>query len=69
MPSNEQMELGKAAYDGYAHAVGWKSVNGDLLPEWDQVSERLQLAWAIAAVSVARRVKGKIIKAIQHHEI
>lgn len=69
MATSEQVELGKIAYDAYAHAVGWKSVTGDKLPEWPDLPERIQLAWCLAAAGVARRVKGQIIKAIQNHEI
>ncbi len=47
--------LAKVAYDAYCVAVGGKAFNGDGLPPFANVPERIQQAWiaAVAAVKEA----------------
>lgn len=46
---NSPVIIGKIAYDAYSSERGWKSFNGDPLPQWDQVKPDIQVAWAAAA--------------------
>jgi hypothetical protein len=60
--TDKQEQRGKLAYENYSFAVGGKAFNGDVLPKWDDLLERIKLAWAIAAKAVAEQVRDEIIK-------
>jgi hypothetical protein len=45
--------LGEIAYNAYCESVGYKSVQGETLPNWEDQSEHLQAAWERAAEAVA----------------
>lgn len=55
---NEAPEvLAEVAYDAYCGAVGGKAFNGDDLPRFDAVSDRIQQAWAVAVTAVVERLR------------
>jgi hypothetical protein len=45
--------LGRIAYEAYCKSRDWKSVKGEPLPQFQQQSEDLQLAWCKCAEAVA----------------
>ena len=47
-------QLGKLAYQAYAAAVGGRSVTGAVLPPWEELGDRIQTAWEVAAEAVRR---------------
>lgn len=51
-------ELAQAAYRAYCGSVHGRSVNGEPLPEWDEMPERIRTAWEVAAEAVARKALG-----------
>jgi hypothetical protein len=53
MPDNEPMSLARTAYGAYCVAVGGKAFNGDDLPDFDSVPQRIQDAWVAAVSTVA----------------
>lgn len=51
-------ELAQEAYEAYASAVGGRSVNGDVLPEWGLLTRTVKDAWTRAqdaVLSIVRR--------------
>lgn len=48
-------ELGELAYRAHNASLGL--VAGDM-PPWPELPDRVQLAWEVAAASVARRARG-----------
>lgn len=63
MLDGRKLELAAlTAYEAYRMEVGGKAVNGDDLPRWDGLPERLRVAWRIAAdaaVMVAEQPAGQ----------
>lgn len=47
-------QLGQAAYEAYAGAVGGRSVRSEVLPPWAELGDRIQTAWEVAAEAVRR---------------
>ena len=47
-------ELGRTAFEAYAHNTEWRSVHGEPLPNWDDVPDRVQTAWRAAARGILR---------------
>lgn len=43
---------GKVGYDAYADAVGWRAYNGDALPQWSDLPEKIRSAWDDAAYAI-----------------
>lgn len=48
--------LAKVAYDAYCVSVGGKAFNGDDLPPFENVPERIQRAWIAAVVAVKEAI-------------
>ena len=48
--------LGKIAYDTYCECRGWKSYNGDPLPQWKDVEVSIKEGWIKSAVAVEHEV-------------
>lgn len=55
--NNEPEALAPIAYNAYCAAVGFKAFNGDDLPEFDAVPQRIKNAWVAAVSAVADRVR------------
>ena len=52
----EAMHLDREAYEAYARHTGWKSlVSGADLPQWDQLSDEIRIAWRVSAAWVIGR--------------
>ncbi|MEU0675094.1 hypothetical protein ABZ330_19805 [Streptomyces sp. NPDC006172] len=49
--------LGQDAYEAYAQAVENKSVKGEELPAWADLTRPVQNAWQLAAEAVRHRVE------------
>lgn len=45
-------ELGRAAYEAYAHFVNHTTVGGEAMWAWEDLSPHLTAAWACAALAV-----------------
>lgn len=53
----DPVAVGRCAYEAYSAKVGGRSVHGDTLPTWDEMSENspaIAEAWQEAGVAVAR---------------
>ena len=48
---------GKINYETYRETVGGVSINGDKMKEFNELSDRVKLAWAIGAISVINEFK------------
>lgn len=57
MTDNEELRLARIAYTAYCAAVGFKAFNGDDLPEFAAVPERIQQAWIAAVQAVKAEVR------------
>lgn len=52
---------GEVGYNAYCDAVGWRAYNGDLLPQWADLPDRIRSAWddaSYAIVEAAARIGG-----------
>ena len=52
----EWPQYGRAAYEAYRNAVGRKSVYGDQLPDYTDLSPKVRAGWEAAARAVAERL-------------
>jgi hypothetical protein len=43
--------LGRAAYAGYGDRTGWKTYDGRVMPEWEELPERIREAWEAAGAA------------------
>jgi hypothetical protein len=50
-------ELAQIGYDTYCAAVGGKAFNGDDLPSFDKVPQRIRDGWIVSSAAVADRVR------------
>jgi hypothetical protein len=50
--NDDRVGAARRAYTTYARTVDWTAVNGDPLPQWDNVSEKIQEAWIRAVATV-----------------
>ncbi|GAA0494145.1 hypothetical protein Ade02nite_20640 [Paractinoplanes deccanensis] len=55
--NHNTFQLARIAYDAYCTAVGGKAFNGDDLPAFDDVPQRIKDAWIVAATAVADKVR------------
>ncbi|MET0416649.1 MAG: hypothetical protein ABW022_11580 [Actinoplanes sp.] len=55
--STDLFNLARTAYDAYCAAVGGKAFNGDDLPTFDKVPQRIQDAWIVAVTAVAESIR------------
>lgn len=46
------MTYGQIAYEAYADSTGGKTFDGRDMPKWEQLPERIQLAWSAATRAV-----------------
>jgi len=53
------MQLAKEAYEAYANHTGWKSLaTGQPLPQWEQLSGAIQLAWQVSTAWIVGKATG-----------
>lgn len=50
-------DLAELGYTAYCAAVGNKAFNGDDLPTFDAVPQRIKDAWIVSALAIADRVR------------
>jgi len=50
----EQMgkSIGQIAFEAYREAVGKVAYDGTLIPEWEEVADKVRIGWAMAAQAV-----------------
>ena len=53
MPHPSTMELAKVAYEAYGESTGHRTHDDRPMPSWDELGDRVQLAWIEAAGAVA----------------
>lgn len=46
------MDLGMVGYNAYGESVEWKAYNGERMPDWDALPDRIKTAWNTAADKV-----------------
>lgn len=46
------IQWGKVGYEAYGEQVGWKAYNGEAMPQWEQLPQRIQDAWHAAASAI-----------------
>lgn len=51
---------GQIAYEAYCEKRGWKSFNGDVLPQWDKQSADLRDAWQAGASAAVAQVEAAL---------
>lgn len=49
--------LGQIAYEAYAEHSCWKSIRGELLPNWSDQQAEIMQHWEIAAAAVIHEVR------------
>lgn len=52
-------ELGRVAYEAYCQSVGGKSVQGETLPPYEELSFEVSTAWVASARAVAGQVRNE----------
>lgn len=55
--NDELFELARVGYDAYCVSVGGVAFNGDRLPEFKDVPDKIQQAWMNAAVAIKVAVR------------
>lgn len=50
---DDDMKLGRVAYDAYGAATDWKTYDGRQMPAWTDLPQRIKYAWACAAAAAA----------------
>jgi hypothetical protein len=50
------MTDGQAAYEAYGNYVGWVNHQGNPMPQWDELPEKIQGGWNAAAETIVDRV-------------
>lgn len=59
---NPPLYLARVAYDAYGHSTGGKNYQGNPMPEFDDLGEGIQAAWAAAANAVAINVGAELVR-------
>lgn len=59
------VDLGMLAYLAYGEYVGMVNFQGDPMPEWDDLPERIQRAWREAARRVEFTVRGRTVESCE----
>jgi hypothetical protein len=47
-----RLSPGQVAYHAYGRAVDWLNFQGDSMPPWDKLPDRIRAAWEAAALAV-----------------
>lgn len=50
-------DLGRKAYVAYGEEVAWTSYNGQHMPTWEVLPEKIKIAWIAAAQAIADHVR------------
>lgn len=46
---DNQLPLARRMYEAYGASTGWKNFQGNPMPQWGELPERIQQAWMAAA--------------------
>lgn len=57
----QTLNLTKEAYEAYGKHVGWRSVKGDKMPQFDALPDPIKDAWDAAVTRVVELVEGEPI--------
>ena len=49
-------DVARAGYEGYGEWVHWKSFNGEDMLRWDDLSDKIKMAWVAAAGAITRKI-------------
>lgn len=49
-------EVARAGYEGYGEWTGWRTHDDRVMPRWDDLTPRIQMAWIAAAGAIVRKV-------------
>lgn len=52
LSAEKEFYYGRVAYNTYCDSRHWKSVKGDLLPDFDHQERSIQIGWELAAQAV-----------------
>jgi hypothetical protein len=52
----ERVEIAKVGYQAYGDTAEWKNYRGDPMPHWDDLGDRIQTCWIMAASAVRNHV-------------
>ncbi|MFJ6729978.1 hypothetical protein ACIQPQ_34275 [Streptomyces sp. NPDC091281] len=55
MARHNPADLARTAYEAYGESTLGLTHDGRSMPAWDDLSDRVQVAWAAAAVAVIRQ--------------
>ena len=53
----DPIDFGKIAYEAYGTSTKWRTYNDKPMPKWEELTERIQVAWRAAAKTVAIEVR------------
>lgn len=65
MPLPTTREMAEAAYAAYGQSTGHKNYQGQPMPDWDELTDRIQLAWIEAAGAIAMATM-EALTGVQH---
>lgn len=54
-------ELAKSAYSAYAQVTDWKNYQGYPMPQWENLTEKIQQAWIASCKEVIRVSKNNLL--------
>jgi hypothetical protein len=57
--------IAQEAYEAYSESTGNKNFQGNEMPTWAELPEKIKTAWAVAAQAVASIAQNDLIKAYQ----
>ncbi|MEH1808433.1 hypothetical protein [Nostoc sp.] len=52
---SEELELAKIGYRAYGETTDFKNYQGLPMPNWEDLPEKIQIAWMAAAVAIAKK--------------
>ncbi|MBN3875200.1 hypothetical protein [Nostoc sp. JL23] len=52
---SEELELAKIGYRAYGETTDFKNYQGLPMPKWEDLPEKIQIAWMAAAVAIAKK--------------
>jgi hypothetical protein len=52
---SQSADPGRIAYEAYGRQVGWLAYNGQPMPNWTELPERIRIAWQAAARAAIER--------------
>lgn len=58
--------IAESAYYAYGKTTSFKNFQGNPMPDWDKLPEKIQIAWVAAASNVVEAVINKMGKELTH---